>query len=611
MDKRTVIGIILIVLITMLMPYYQKWLMGPQPPKAPSVADTTAVDTTHLVTEPPVIAPETTMAETPAPVEQQSKGLAPDTLNSLRLGVRPDSVTREVVIENKYMVVHLSNAAGGNPTLWELKKYKYYLGGHVNLIEDNGLDVVFTNQDGKEIRLQNFRMFLEGGSDQKIILDEAHPTAQVRFYLPVQNGRIVKTYEFHYDKYSAQVTVGFEGLGRYVINRRYEFSWVNGLPSTEENVREDYSYARAFAYMAGDLETLDASKGKVEVKEFNGRIEWAAVRTKYFLAAAIPAASQKTNGVVLTARGYERNKIFIKKYDFAIDMPYSPETSQVDTFTVYLGPLDYDVLKQYKVDLQTLVMNKDWYERLFRPFSLLILAAFKLLHKVIPNYGWVLIIFSILIKLILHPLTKKSYQSMSEMQYLQPKLAELREKYKNDPQRLNMEMMKLYKEHGVNPLGGCLPTLLQMPLLFALFIVFRSTIQLRGQPFIGWITDLSRPDTLNIGIHLPLIGDSIHVLPILMAATMIWQSKMTMTDPKQKSMMYIMPVFMLFIFYSLPSGLNLYYTIFNLLSMVQTYMIKKKMHPNGKPELATSVSSKATPKSAAKSGKGGSRKKKK
>jgi len=591
MDKRTVIGIILIVLITMLMPYYQKWLMGPQPPKTPSVADTTAVDTSHLVTEPPVIAPETTLAETPAPSEQQARGESPDTLSTIRLGIQPDSISREVVIENKYMVVRLSNEAGGNPTLWELKKYKYYLGGHVNLIEDNGLDIVFTNQDGKEIRLQNFRLFLEGNTNQKIILDEEHPVARVRFYLPVQNGRIVKTYEFYYDKYSAQVTIGFEGLGRYVINRRYEFSWINGLPSTEENIQEDYSYARAFAYMAGDLEALDASKD--------------------FLAATIPSASQKTNGVVLTARGYERNKVFVKKFDVAIDMPYSPETSQVDTFTVYLGPLDYDVLKQYKVDLQTLVMNKDWYERLFRPFSLLILAAFKLLHKVIPNYGWVLIIFSILIKLILHPLTKKSYQSMSEMQYLQPKLAELREKYKNDPQRLNMEMMKLYKEHGVNPLGGCLPTLLQMPLLFALFIVFRSTIQLRGQPFIGWITDLSRPDTLNIGIHLPLIGDSIHVLPILMAATMIWQSKMTITDPKQKSMMYIMPVFMLFIFYSLPSGLNLYYTIFNLLSMVQTYMIKKKMHPNGKPEAATGVSSKATPRPAAKSGKSSARKKKK
>ena len=142
-------------------------------------------------------------------------------------------------------------------------------------------------------------------------------------------------------------------------------------------------------------------------------------------------------------------------------------------------------------------------------------------------------------------------------------------------------MMKLYKEHGVNPLGGCLPMLLQMPVLFSLFIVFRSTIQLRSQPFIWWIDDLAAPDTLSLGFQLPFIGDSIHVLPILMGFTMIWQSKMTMTDPKQKAMIYFMPVFLIFIFYSLPSGLNLYYAIFNILSMVQTRMIKKKMHPEG------------------------------
>ena len=111
---------------------------------------------------------------------------------------------------------------------------------------------------------------------------------------------------------------------------------------------------------------------------------------------------------------------------------------------------------------------------------------------------------------------------MSEMQYIQPKMAEVKEKFKNDPQRMNKEMMRLYKEHGVNPMGGCLPMLLQMPLLFSLFIVFRSTIQLRGKPFALWINDLSAPDILQLGFNLPLIGDNIHVLPVLMGITMIW-----------------------------------------------------------------------------------------
>ena len=195
----------------------------------------------------------------------------------------------------------------------------------------------------------------------------------------------------------------------------------------------------------------------------------------------------------------------------------------------------------------------------------------------IPNYGIVIIIFSILVKVILYPLTKKSYSSMKDMQKIQPLMAEIREKYKDEPQRMNSEMMKLYKEHGVNPVGGCLPMILQMPLLIALFIVFRSTIQLRGAMFIpGWITDLSQPDTLfMLPFSLPMYGDQFNLLPILMALTMIFQSKMTMQDPKQKMMVYVMPIFMLVIFNRFPSGLNLYYTLFNLLTIIQQKYISK------------------------------------
>ncbi|RMH84662.1 MAG: membrane protein insertase YidC, partial [Calditrichaeota bacterium] len=312
-------------------------------------------------------------------------------------------------------------------------------------------------------------------------------------------------------------------------------------------------------------------------------VDWTAIRIKYFLVSIIPSAPEKVQSATLEGVGIKYDGVLTKNYSTSLELPYVHDPVYTDSFTVYLGPLDYKILKSYQVGLEDLVMNKDWYEGffLFRAINIyFILPAFNLLHKLIPNYGFVIIIFSILIKILLHPLTKKSYQSMSEMQYLQPKMAELREKYKDDPQRLNREMMRLYKEHGVNPLGGCLPTLLQMPLLFALFIVFRSTIQLRGAPFILWITDLSSPDKLHLGFSLPFIGDTIHILPLLMGLTMVWQSKMTMTDPKQKFMIYFMPIFLIFIFYNLPSGLNLYYAVFNLLSMFQTRYIKKKMHPD-------------------------------
>jgi YidC/Oxa1 family membrane protein insertase len=247
-----------------------------------------------------------------------------------------------------------------------------------------------------------------------------------------------------------------------------------------------------------------------------------------------------------------------------------------------MGPLDHSILSDYNNGLDQLVMNHGWYERTFRPISLFILKVFKFFQLFIPNYGLVIILFSILVKIVVYPLTKKSYKSMKEMSRVQPLLAELKEKYKSDPQRMNKETMKLYKEHGINPMGGCLPMLLQLPLLAALFIVFRSTIQLRGASFIpGWIDDLSRADTIfTLPFSLPMYGDQFNILPILMAGTMIFQSKMTMQDPKQKAMVYLMPVFMLLIFNQFPSGLNLYYTLFNLWTIIQ----QKITDGNGKPK---------------------------
>ena len=172
-----------------------------------------------------------------------------------------------------------------------------------------------------------------------------------------------------------------------------------------------------------------------------------------------------------------------------------------------------------------------------RPIGKGILWILTNLYEIIPNYGVLLIVFSILVKVVLHPLTRKSYKSTKEMQAIQPLVAELKNKHKGDSQKLNQETMKLYKEHGVNPLGGCLPMLLQMPILFSLFSVFRSTIEFRGAPFVLWITDLSQPDQLfNLPFTIPLLGwSTFNVLPILMGATMIYQQKtMSIQSPSQQ-----------------------------------------------------------------------------
>jgi YidC/Oxa1 family membrane protein insertase len=312
----------------------------------------------------------------------------------------------------------------------------------------------------------------------------------------------------------------------------------------------------------------------------NGNTDWIATRTKYFLAAIIPMQGN-TSGAVFGGEGRQVGEILERRYDTSLICNVD-DNSLNNSFRIFMGPIDYSVLSDYDNGLDALLMNHGWYERTFRPISLLILRVFKFFQLFIPNYGIVIIIFSILVKIVVYPLTKKSYKSMKEMSRVQPLLSEIREKYKNDPQRMNKETMKLYKEHGINPLGGCLPMLLQLPLLGALFIVFRSTIQLRGASFIpGWIDDLSEADTIfHLPFSLPLYGDQFNILPIIMAGTMIFQSKMTMQDPKQKAMVYLMPIFMLLIFNQFPSGLNLYYTMFNVLTILQ----QKLIDGTGKPK---------------------------
>jgi YidC/Oxa1 family membrane protein insertase len=211
-----------------------------------------------------------------------------------------------------------------------------------------------------------------------------------------------------------------------------------------------------------------------------------------------------------------------------------------------------------------------------RPLSRLIFAFMLLCHRAIPNYGVVIIILSALTKLLFWPLTQKSFKSMREMQRLQPEMAAMKEKYKNDPQRLNKAMMELYRERGVNPVGGCLPLLLQMPVFISLFNVLRLTIELRRAPFMLWIRDLSAPDVVaRMPFSLPFIGDAVSVLPILMGIAMFLQQKMSATDPKQAAMTYMLPIVFTVMFFRFPSGLVLYWLVNNVLTIGHQYLMAR------------------------------------
>ena len=215
-------------------------------------------------------------------------------------------------------------------------------------------------------------------------------------------------------------------------------------------------------------------------------------------------------------------------------------------------------------------------------FWIYFLIMLKFFYKIFHNYGIAIIVLSAAIKLLFSPLTHMSFDSMRRMQAVQPKMKSLQEQHKNDPQKLNKEVIELYKKHKVNPLGGCLPMVLQMPIFIALYQTFSHAMELRGAPFFGWVKDLSEPDQFFLmPFTLPAIGNQINILPIIMIGTMLWQQKLTpqtAATKDQEMMMLFTPVIFGFIFYSLPSGLVIYWIVNNLLT-IGHQLLMKKFHP--------------------------------
>jgi YidC/Oxa1 family membrane protein insertase len=229
-------------------------------------------------------------------------------------------------------------------------------------------------------------------------------------------------------------------------------------------------------------------------------------------------------------------------------------------YVAYLGPKDYDLLKAAGHQFDAAI-DLGFFSIIAQP----LMIALKFFHGYLGNWGFAIILLTVCIKALFWPLTQKSYSSMKAMQKLQPKMAKLREKYANDKQRLNTEMMTLYKENRVNPFGGCLPILIQIPVFFALYQVLLRSIELRHAPFMWWITDLSAKDPY-------------YVTPLIMGVTMFLQQKMTPTtmDPMQARLMMMMPVVFTFLFLNFPSGLVIYWLVNNVLTIAQQYLINRK-----------------------------------
>ena len=375
---------------------------------------------------------------------------------------------------------------------------------------------------------------------------------------------VKKRYTFLPDSYLIKLDVEIENRSARQINDPF-FMSLYGIKPTKKSA---YGFVGPSGYINGKLQEVKI-KNISEENVFEGKIDWLSFQSTYFMTSILPENSE-TGFMKL----FEKDRIIENRY--VQDAIINPNTSAKFEYNLYMGPKDIDVLEGIGHNLEKSV-NFGMFDFIVRPCR----ALLNGIYGVIPNYGIAIIILTLITKIVLWPLGTKSYKSMNKMKKIQPLMAQIREKYKNDKQRMNAEVMNLYKTYKINPAGGCLPMILQIPIFFALYRMLYQMIELRHAPFFLWINDLSAPDRLlRFDFAIPLMTPpyGIPVLTIIMGASMFLQQKMSPPagDPSQAKIMMLMPIVFTVLFINFSSGLVLYWLINNLASMGQQYYISKK-----------------------------------
>ena len=382
-----------------------------------------------------------------------------------------------------------------------------------------------------------------------------------------QDGIVIeKTYKFSPDTYAIGMEVIIKnGSGRGIQDKLFV-----ALYSKAPGDKRMYAFEGPSALINDKLEEIKTKKLK-DQNTFDGKIKWVALQSRYFMSGLIPDQIEEAS-LHLALKSDQ----FVAARYLQPEKALQPGTQYTYKYQLFMGPKRIQELRNVGNDLQK-VVDFGWFDIIAKPC----LWLMNLFYSVIPNYGVAIIIMTLLVKLLLWPLGQKSYKSMSEMKKIQPLMKEIREKYKDDKQRMNQEVMGLYRTYKINPLGGCLPMVVQLPVFFALYRMLYEAIELRHAPFFLWIDDLAAPDRLfRFDFSIPFMEPpyGIPVLTIVMGASMLLQQKMSppMGDATQAKMMMFMPIIFTVIFINFSSGLVLYWLVNNILSIAQQYYTQKK-----------------------------------
>jgi YidC/Oxa1 family membrane protein insertase len=552
MEKRTILAFALSFLVLILWSF----LFNPNKDQIPKKEET-----------PETVAPKTVPRSPETAIEPPAAiSTGPEITK-----IKPTIETRqkEVVVDTPLYRAVFTNVG---PTIksFKLKKYRESIATDsplvelINLQQDQSKFLVVSFDGASASQLEETIYQVE---HQNIRLESDSSPKNLVFHTSTASGITTRqTFRFYPDQYQIDLHIDVINQSEKLITGAFVTD-MKALPP--EGKKSYYSYVGIALLLDDKLEEVKIKKAS-EPKDLAGRIDWMAYEDDFFISAILPDQPSKASfkGRLLPSGILEGTHM-----PPAISLRPSEQVSS--GYTLYLGPRDLGTLKQLGKKLERAV-TFGWTDIIAKP----LLYLLRFFNQYIHNYGVSIILLTILIKILFWPLTHKSYKSMKEMQKLQPRMAKMREKYKNNKAQLNKEMMALYKTYKVNPMGGCLPMIIQLPVFFALFRILGSAIELRQAPFMLWINDLSAPDRLfNFPFSIPFMSPpyGIPVLTLLMGASMFLQQKMTPTpgDPTQAKIMMFLPLIFTFMFINFPSGLVLYWLVNNILSIGQQYRIHK------------------------------------
>ena len=482
---------------------------------------------------------------------------------------------------------------GATPVSFRLTDYRRAgTAAPVELVQDTtagalALTLALARGRAVDSRALYFQAATSGGAFDGDTLRVTDAPATLVFDAPAGSGVLRMAYTFAPDDYLVGLEVSAPGSDVLVESGGYELSWNGAIPLAEANPEDEVVSGGAYVSWGGDTDRLPLTEaGTPEPVRATGTVDWVAVKTKYFIAAILPGNGEgnapETEGAELegTRSGEPGRSDFGERFTARLALE-RPDAGGADAFRLYLGPMELRRLGPLGL-YDTVEFG--FGQAVTRPIARYVVApTLAFLRTFIPSYGLVVIVFALLVKIVLWPLTASTYKNAARMRELQPQMEAVKEKYGDNPQKQQEEMMRVYKEAGVNPLGGCLPMLLQYPLLIALWQFFQSTLVLRQHGFL-WAEDLSAPDViLQLPFAIPLYGDFVAGFTLLMGLSMLVQMKLT-TQPtgnaaQMKMMMYMMPAVFFLFFNRLPSGLSLYYLAFNVFSIGQQQWVNRHTKP--------------------------------